>query len=373
MREIYGRASQVIVNLGQAADSSDMLPELVQSVFHANKKLEDEARTGTGSTVDAGYQKIPVERFTDLSLPAVSSPLWNSFAHLLRRPWFHRVWVIQEAVVGQEVTFTCGNWQIPWITLLEALQICAKRVLPILGNAREFTSDETWKDQRGAHNLGLIAYCKELRERDPSSKSLALDNLLHHCRSLEATDPRDRVFAVLGLSLEADDKGLEPNYAESAQDVHVRYARHFIQRGSGPGVLFNSFLSGSSQYELPSWVPDWSANPYNFESLLGNEDIMPNQNRKYSAAGTSSPIISISISNNALAVHAILFDTISHLGIHPISENSRSYRQRLANIAVSVSDLRSFLSRSECSSPYALGDREETVWRTLIYNKAVRY
>jgi hypothetical protein len=33
------------------------------------------------------------------------------------RPWFTRVWVVQELAVAQEVTVVCGIWQFSWLEI----------------------------------------------------------------------------------------------------------------------------------------------------------------------------------------------------------------------------------------------------------------
>ena len=71
----------------------------------------------------------------------------------------------------------------------------------------------------------------------------------------EATDPRDKVFALLGLV--SNTMGIEPNYQWSVAHVYTITASRFILSGNA------AFLSiprpRSARLKLPSWVVDWSA------------------------------------------------------------------------------------------------------------------
>ncbi|KAG7294405.1 hypothetical protein NEMBOFW57_004476 [Staphylotrichum longicolle] len=73
----------------------------------------------------------------------------------------------------------------------------------------------------------------------------------------EATDPRDKVFALLGLV--KNTMGIKPNYQWSVAHVYTLAASRFVLSGNA------AFLSiprpRSAQLKLPSWVVDWSAVP----------------------------------------------------------------------------------------------------------------
>ncbi len=196
MRETFGRASEIVVNLGRAANGSELLPNMLQRTIDANRQLEEEIQAEKAMTA-VHDQRMPLERQPEFGLPAVDAP---------------------DCLIASELM---------------------------------------WKSERGAHHIALIEYTKALRELDPSSDSFSLVNLLHHCRSAEATDPRDLVFALLGLSKEADAADLAPNYAETTRETHIRYATYLAQHGSGPALLLNSFFDGNLRDSSPD-VPSLS-------------------------------------------------------------------------------------------------------------------
>src|SRR5205814_216764 len=42
---------------------------------------------------------------------------WLAIGSLFQRPWFSRVWVVQEVAVSREVVFACGEKRVPFTYL----------------------------------------------------------------------------------------------------------------------------------------------------------------------------------------------------------------------------------------------------------------
>ena len=68
--------------------------------------------------------------------------------------------------------------------------------------------------------------------------------VLYHLRFLssfcEATDERDKVYALLGLATDAERSALPVNYSESTAEVYHRTAKVLIGHGSGIEVLYEA-------------------------------------------------------------------------------------------------------------------------------------
>ena len=93
-----------------------------------------------------------------------------------------------------------------------------------------------------------------------SRRSSDLKTLLQHSRSCEASDPRDRIYAFLGLAHQ--DYGIIPNYSfentvvaaliQAAQQI-IKYDKNLdiLQHVSRGRDKLGTFL--------PTWVPDWTS------------------------------------------------------------------------------------------------------------------
>jgi hypothetical protein len=49
-----------------------------------------------------------------LGLPHARAKTWKYFNAFWARPWFRRIWVIQEFVLAKDITMICGEWEGSW-------------------------------------------------------------------------------------------------------------------------------------------------------------------------------------------------------------------------------------------------------------------
>jgi hypothetical protein len=110
----------------------------------------------------------------------------DAIAALLRRDWFYRVWVLQEVQSAKYAEIICGKYKVPWLALR-----CL--VAPSFYNATFPTE------------LPLI-----LDIAEGGSRSKDLLTWLRNTRSLRATDPRDKVYAMLTLAYNVNHRTAEP-------------------------------------------------------------------------------------------------------------------------------------------------------------------
>jgi hypothetical protein len=111
MAKIYETAQEVVIWLGEeGGDSSPALELLTNIVAGSKMDYGDKGAVGLKhNLVTAG-------------MVAKDHPAWKSLTAFLCRPWFTRVWVVQEAVMAQKVTVTCGNRRIDWNDLHTAVE-----------------------------------------------------------------------------------------------------------------------------------------------------------------------------------------------------------------------------------------------------------
>ena len=101
------------------------------------------------------------------------------------------------------------------------------------------------------------------RDRKELSESKTTDVLalmLPHRRSA-ATDPRDKVFALLGLTQPSHLNGLDVrvDYILEPAEVYTRFARSHVQLTQSPDILSVPRVHRQQGVQgLPVWVPDWS-------------------------------------------------------------------------------------------------------------------
>jgi hypothetical protein len=144
---------------------------------------------------------------------------------LFRNPWFMRVWVLQEAMRARRAFVHCGTTAIEWRELAQVA---------------EWTREPQYMMHRMHLHTGLMMppiWTKLRREKDVPLLDLFLTTL-----DMRATDPRDRLFALLELSHEIHESGetpvaLRPDYNKTLEKVMADFTRWCIIKQRSLKVL----------------------------------------------------------------------------------------------------------------------------------------
>ncbi|KAK4184553.1 heterokaryon incompatibility protein-domain-containing protein [Podospora australis] len=199
------------------------------------------------------HQEIPVR-------PAKPANLHGILSKYLSRRYFQRLWVIQEILLPDitKIRFLCGGKETTGERALHMFQML-----------------DAYQDQDNKLNNACSLYLQlHQQRRICGNNTIRLLDLLVATRNLECDDPRDRIYALLGIARWLDDGGSngeigqEINYTHSAAQVYATYSARFI-RQYGPGFLLGLIdrnHSVSSKIKgLPSWAADFSV-PYWYDS-----------------------------------------------------------------------------------------------------------
>lgn len=158
-----------------------------------------------------------------------------------KRPWFHRAWTFQERCLARDAQVLCGNYQIPRKTIISAFRALESRGL----------SQAIFGDVADCMMASSRFYASALDKQQPY-----LSILLRLTRNLKATDPRDKIFAILGLTETSQLNNVKPDYKRSVAQVYTQYANVIITQEQSLSI-FSSVLGEYQGKDLPSWVPDW--------------------------------------------------------------------------------------------------------------------
>ncbi|KAK4034661.1 heterokaryon incompatibility protein-domain-containing protein [Parachaetomium inaequale] len=151
--------------------------------------------------------------------------IWRLFRG---RPWWRRVWIIQEVVLARKAVVLCGAdpgagvTSVPWEDVSE------------------------YMDGVGMPLLDTIIW---------TSFGTSADS------AIQATDPRDRIYGLLGMMRERDRRRIPVEYSPEMTINRVLFAvGKALLEDHGPDVLsFCQQPPGHPSKDLPSWVPDWTA------------------------------------------------------------------------------------------------------------------
>ncbi|CZR64159.1 uncharacterized protein PAC_14056 [Phialocephala subalpina] len=256
MTMIYKRSHGVHVWLGDADEDSDMAMDLIE-------KIAKYRPVGPGDK-EIVYPDCNMEE---------KVKHWKALTRLFQRPWWNRVWIRQEVAVPRFATVQCGA------KTGQLEQIC--NVAGILNTLNEQLGYQPTQLQLEGYNvdrsastsgrLRISCYLRatmlqELRHdlgRGMTVKYGDLTDLLFHTRSCQSTDPRDKVFSVLGL-VDPTMYGVKPDYRITLDQALKTVARAVITKKQSLDILSGS-QNAEGENGLPTWVPnlteEWRARP----------------------------------------------------------------------------------------------------------------
>ena len=127
MREIYSRAAGVVAWVGEESEAD-------KAVFDIGNRKPDQEGDGhneSGGTPQNGSSELDTvggkrDKKVHKEDASVASQLILMVAGLtifLRRPWFSRVWIIQEAALGSNLVLQCSHRTLEWEVLMGGCEV----------------------------------------------------------------------------------------------------------------------------------------------------------------------------------------------------------------------------------------------------------
>lgn len=322
MGKIYRAARKVIVWLGEdfqvLGDGSkfDLKPGLrlagqILDKMHEIPNLKYDWSTLSGSS----------------HLPKAGNKHWQALAAILRRPWFGRMWVIQEVVLSSCIEVYCGKEMFTWDEV---------------GRIVDYLDCDEYRDYnvRSSELVTELPFSRINRIKKQHEQGIRPDlfELMLACRHFGATDERDKIYALLELG----EHDITPDYGMTPRDVFVDFAERTIRMAQQPRhccdygaenphdfsccvhgwkdrdrylrIMTMLCCAGAANQRqtlayserLPSWVPDWSINPKVRPFCFWGS-------KAFTAGGSDYGEISIG-ENSRISILGKLFDTIKVAG-----------------------------------------------------------
>lgn len=264
---IYSRAHMVMIWLGPGG--VDSLEALVGIVVIAGVDITlSEIAAGTDDIVALGSRSKPPSTAWLREYLRVTEQLpdrtRSKIEQLLSATWWERLWTLQETCLARRAALFCGKYRIGYSTVARAYDFWREVNIQATVQAEFNISLE-----RSLPFDMLIARFAERRPgvRVGRNASTFLSLLLRTVRpialrngtfepSFKVTDPRDRMYALLGLV--GDQKTLmdKPDYTKSPEQIFMEATRHIIDAGDGVVLAYGGL--NIKRLDLPSWVCDWS-------------------------------------------------------------------------------------------------------------------
>jgi len=251
---------------------------------------------------------------------------------LFERDYWERVWVLQEITVSARAEFLWGSRKIPRARLSAALSAYVAFSKVLMGKQRvnecdSFTEYHYQIIQKFFHARPTImtnARRSYLEGRFPLIDLLRLTclgtiNPGSRAQNLEASDPRDKIFALLGLATDREElerNGVRPDYTKSCQEVYTLVTAALLQQGHTSVLSYVQYPK--SQTYLPSWVPDWSK-PITETLQMSRDNATPSEYQFCVSGDTvqasgAAVANGINLANGSFRLQGYVYDRIQEAG-----------------------------------------------------------
>lgn len=189
---------------------------------------------------------------------------WSCIEKFYNSTWFRRLWIFQEAALAPKSACILGDTTIDFYLVAQAAALLLK-----LARASKFRPDVV--ESRGVRtSASLFQFLHEAdRPKFEVQQDTTMAALLRVASALDCSDPRDKVYAMLGLrqnSSESLHAWLTPNYSRPVNEV-LRDATRFAIREGIEGIESTwgclercppqDQADDDDRRLLPTWVPLW--------------------------------------------------------------------------------------------------------------------
>ena len=220
MKDIYHRADSVIVWVGNPRNGSDAVMGLLSDIEYSRRPAQIKIRKPwTPSRADLLEYEHDIRAF-------------------INRSYWRRVWVIQEIALGSRALILCGHELTTW----EAMDVLLSAI----------SRHELLEFDPGLEHLRNLSHS---RLNVAQAKPIGLLQSLYDSHASLATDPRDRVYALLGLAFDRESYVKRPHYGWSEEMICQDITQTVIWAKRSLDIIFIG--SDDPKSTLPSWCPNY--------------------------------------------------------------------------------------------------------------------
>ena len=232
MGDVFSNATRVIVWLGPAFEG-------IQLVWDLKDKIDETDGWNNSAASKTSFRQILRNEGEGRSVMKsfdLDDETYLSLSKFFESDWFDRMWCYQEFSLNQDCIVYCGMFNMDqhsvseicvWLTFSDRVTDLSYR----FGNA---------------HNLILH------NVRNQTKRKLSL--ILKDTSRLKVSEPRDKVYALHGLSY----VNIETQYSQSLCDVYTNIVKACIGQEGTLDILYGAERQEHTT-SFPTWVTDFEA------------------------------------------------------------------------------------------------------------------
>lgn len=262
MRSIYEYASTVYVWLGRANDVEVTALAIMPKLTGILEKTARDSHV---------LDPMTEETFQAIGLPEPSDEIWEGLKDLFHRPWWSRLWTLQEVVMSNTDEGSephNKNDFLPRVKILCGATVNGMGVLEGFARAATSAGIKDWiltgqwglavSSLHGFDGLAEIRTCRESVLRH--GWGISLSSLLLATQRRQATVPDDMVFGMMAMLDRPTVEKLAIDITNTTEVVFVSFSKHYILNETKE-VLLNHTARREVRPSLPSWCPNFCSPP----------------------------------------------------------------------------------------------------------------
>jgi hypothetical protein len=334
MGKVYKQANRTLIWLGDSDDDSRTALSFLKNLADGGHVLSDNGCAGR--RVNSG--------------PCTSQ--LAALVRLFHRPWWYRIWVIQESTTSWDRMVCCGETQIGWLIW--------KQAVVQLNNQLHV--------QSCCSSVKLCSYClvgtrlitsKVMSMVATWQASCDLLELVTHQRAQEATDPRDKIYGLLGLATDDQVRVTTIDYSFSIEKVYQQFVFNDILLQKSLRSLGAVSDNKETKLVLPSWVPDWTSPP----TFMGIPLMWLDRYNKYNACNGLPVKGALTSSDGVLSIPGVYVDRVARIG-----SLTPQYDEDCFQRAMAVRQWKQMAEDGQdfCRPYVGGGSVKNAFWRTVI-------
>jgi Heterokaryon incompatibility protein (HET) len=217
--------------------------------------------------------------------------------YIEERTWWSRIWVVQELALARDDPLVyCGRESLAW-----------SRV-DAWATWEAATRSQPWGEGTQMHTMAII---RKSQQQNPTGERL-ITLLRNATNKFSSTDPRDKIYALLGLATEKDREAILIDYSKPVVDIYTETVQHIIYSEQKLQII--GCIHSSKRPLLPSWVPDFSPREYPSTGMLSPYGLSD----KYYAAGKTKPNVQFQTSEDGMKV--MIAEGLYHATVETVLE-----------------------------------------------------
>ncbi|EHA51902.1 hypothetical protein MGG_05881 [Pyricularia oryzae 70-15] len=373
MKDIYSTAQEVLIWLGPEREHTRAALACFETMHFESLRIMNRMRDQDNP--DEHYFEIVAGQWKTVAMRGADSEEMRGMFDILTRDWFCRVWVLQEVSMAQQATFVCGVLRTDVGNLWAAAMghVFTLFVDDIVESGWDKLQQNLpiFYDRRALSSLYMLTKmlkwdgCEEYRgRRILQDYDLGGLELFFHVRGLQvlgslegmllelplqlATDPRDKIYGVLGLSSDFSEGGIVPNYALPVAQIFMDAFASMIKESDSlhllSGCNFSLLRDSTINEHIPTWVPAlWTNNDKDVKKMpipiMTKIPSSPSRTAHTASGGLalSSHPWNVDLELARLSLSGIVIDSIQRLtkniSLEPNTKemNDTTYINQLAN------------------------------------------